>query len=96
MPVNQTSKKEPITVSQLEQLVACKADSMASLYNIRPVLTTGELCPNDYRLLLSPRSAGRGGGLGLLYKQGIGSKTRLFEHSFTSFECIDATFVARV
>ena len=32
---NQTSKKEPITVSQLQQLVACKADSMASLYNIR-------------------------------------------------------------
>ena len=34
----QTSKKEPITVSQLEQLVACKADSMASLYNIRSVV----------------------------------------------------------
>ena len=33
-----TTKKEPITVSQLEQLVACKADSMASLYNIRSVL----------------------------------------------------------
>ena len=33
-----TSKKEPITVSQLEQLVACKADSMASLYNIRSVV----------------------------------------------------------
>ena len=25
---------------------------------------------------------------------GIGSKTRLFEHYFTSFECIDVTFVA--
>ena len=33
-----TSKKEPITVSQLEQLVACKADAMASLYNIRSVV----------------------------------------------------------
>ena len=33
-----TSRKEPITVSQLEQLVACKADSMASLYNIRSVI----------------------------------------------------------
>ena len=33
-----TSRKEPITVSQLEQLVACKADSMASLYNIRSVV----------------------------------------------------------
>ena len=32
---HQTTKKEPITVSQLEQLVASKADSMASLYNIR-------------------------------------------------------------
>ena len=35
---HQTSKKEPITVSQLEQLVASKADSMASLYNIRSVV----------------------------------------------------------
>ena len=33
--------------------------------------------------------------MGLLYKQGIGSKTRLPEHSFTSCECIDVTFVAR-
>ena len=31
-------EKEPITVSQLEQLVASKADSMASLYNIRSVI----------------------------------------------------------
>ena len=30
-----TSKKESITVFRLEQLVACKADSMASLYGIR-------------------------------------------------------------
>ena len=30
--------KEPITVSQVEQLVACKADAMASLYNIRSVV----------------------------------------------------------
>lgn len=34
----QTIKKEPITVSQLEQLVASKTDSMASLYNIRSVV----------------------------------------------------------
>ena len=54
-------------------------------------LTIGELCPNGYRLLHSPRLAGRGGSVGLLYKQGIGSKTRL---SFRSFECIDVTFVA--
>ena len=32
------SKKEPITVSQLEQLVACKAGAMASMYNIRSVV----------------------------------------------------------
>ena len=37
-PAHQTIKKEPITVSQLEQLVASKADSMASLYNIRLVV----------------------------------------------------------
>ena len=35
---HQRSKNEPITVSQLQQLVACKADSMASLYNIRSVV----------------------------------------------------------
>ena len=35
---HQTTKKEPITVSQLEQLVPCKADSMASLCNIRSVV----------------------------------------------------------
>ena len=58
-------------------------------------VTIGELCPNGYRLLHSSRLAGRGGGVGFLYKQGIGSKTRLFEHSFTWFECIDVTFVAR-
>ena len=58
-------------------------------------VTIGELCPNGYRLLHTPRSVGRGGGVGLLYKQGIGSKTRLCEHSFTSFECMDVTFVAR-
>jgi len=34
----QTIKKEPITVSQLEQLVASEADSMASLCNIRSVV----------------------------------------------------------
>ena len=34
----QTIKEEPITVSQLERLVASKAVSMASLYNIRSVV----------------------------------------------------------
>jgi len=33
-----TTKKKPIIVSQSEQLVASKADSMASLYNIRTVV----------------------------------------------------------
>ena len=46
-------------------------------------MAIGELCPNGYRLLHTPRLTGRGGGVGLLYKQGIGfkSKTRLCEHS---------------
>ena len=35
---HQTNKKEPLTVSQLEQLVASKASPMASLYNIRSVV----------------------------------------------------------
>ena len=35
---HRTSKKEPITVSKLEQLVACKADAMTSLYYIRSVV----------------------------------------------------------
>ena len=37
-PTDRTSKKEPITVSQLEQLAACKADAMASLYNILSIV----------------------------------------------------------
>lgn len=53
-------------------------------------VTVGELCPNAYRSVLhTPRLAGRGGGVRLLYKQCIGSKTRLCEYSFTSFECMD-------
>ena len=35
---HQTTRKEPITVSQLVQLVASKANSVASLYNIRSVV----------------------------------------------------------
>ena len=38
MLAHRTSKKEPITISQLELLVASKADPMASLYNIRSVV----------------------------------------------------------
>ena len=33
-----TSKKKPTTAFQLEQLVACKADSVTSLYNFRSVI----------------------------------------------------------
>ena len=35
---HQTTKEEPITVSQLEQLAASKANSMAFMYNIRSVV----------------------------------------------------------
>ena len=35
---HQTTKKEPITVPQLEQLVSCMAESLASLYNIPSVV----------------------------------------------------------
>ncbi|XP_073253447.1 uncharacterized protein [Porites lutea] len=35
---HQTTKKEPITVSQLDQLVASKADSVSPWYNIRSVI----------------------------------------------------------
>lgn len=36
-------------------------------------VTIGELCPNGYRFLHTPRLAGRGGGVGLLYKRVISS-----------------------
>jgi len=36
--VHRTTKNEPITVSQLEQLVTRKADAMVSLYNIHSVV----------------------------------------------------------
>lgn len=36
--VHHTSKKEPVTVFQLEQLVNSNAQSMASLYDIRSVV----------------------------------------------------------
>ena len=34
----QTIKKEPVTISHLQQLVASKADSMASLHSIHSVI----------------------------------------------------------
>ena len=57
--------------------------------------TIGELCPSGYRFLHTPRMIDRGGGVGILYKQGISTKIRLCEHSFMSFECRVITFVAR-
>jgi len=56
---------------------------------------TGELCPSGYRFVHTPRLSGTGGGVGLLYKSTISNKTRVNEHSFRSFECIDITFVGR-
>lgn len=55
----------------------------------------GELCPNGFRLVHTPRPVGRGGGVGLLYKHGISTKSRVAEHSFRSFECTDVTFINR-
>ena len=39
--------------------------------------------------------AGTGGGVGLLYKRGFCTKTRMCQHSFRSFECMDVTFINR-
>lgn len=39
-------------------------------------MAIGELCPNGYRLRHTPRLTGRGGGVGLLYKQGISFKSK--------------------
>ena len=55
--------------------------------------TIGELCPSGYRFVHTPRPAGTGGGVELLYKQGFCTKTRMCRHSFRSFECMDVTFI---
>ena len=39
--------------------------------------------------------AGTGGGVGLLHKHGFCTKTRMCQHSFRSFECMDVTFINR-
>ena len=58
-------------------------------------VTMGELCPSGYRFIHTPRLVGTGGGVGLLYKQGFCTKTRMCQHSFRSFECMDVTFINR-
>ena len=58
-------------------------------------VTIGELCPSGYSFVHTPRQAGTGGGVGLLYKQGLCTKTRMCQHSFRSFECMDVTFINR-
>ena len=37
-------------------------------------VTIGELCPSGYHFVHTPRPAGTGGGVGLLYKQGFCTK----------------------
>ena len=45
---------------------------------------SGELCPNGYRFVHSPRSSGIGGGVGILFKSSFCTKTRISDHSFNS------------
>ena len=40
-------------------------------------VTIGEFCPSGYRFVHTPRPVGTGGGVGLLYKQGFCTKTRM-------------------
>ena len=55
--------------------------------------TIGELCPSGYRFVHTLRLVGTGGGVGLLHKQGFCTKTRMCQHSFRSFECMDVIFI---
>ena len=58
-------------------------------------VATGELCPSVYRFDHTPKPVGTGGDVGLLYKQGFCTKTRMCQHSFRSFECMHVTFITR-
>ena len=58
-------------------------------------IAIGELCPSGYRFVHTPRLVGTGEGVRLLYKQGFCTKTRMCQHSFRSFECMDVTFINR-
>ena len=58
-------------------------------------VTIGELCLSGYRFVHTLRPVGTCGGVGLLYKQGFCTKTRMCQHSFRSFECTDVTFINR-
>ena len=48
-------------------------------------ITIRELRPRGYRFVHTPRPVGTGLGVGLLYKQGFCTKTRMCQHSFRSF-----------
>jgi hypothetical protein len=48
----------------------------------------GTLCPTGYRFLHVPRSSSRGGGVGVLFKDGLRVKTSITE-TYQSFEFID-------
>ena len=58
-------------------------------------ITIGELCQSGYRFVHTPRLVGTGGGVGLLYKQGFCTKTRMCHYSFRSRECTHVTFINR-
>ena len=53
----------------------------------------GDLCPTGYKFIHVPRSNGTGGGVGLLYRQSVRARLRTCEHSFRSFEYLDASFI---
>ena len=55
-------------------------------------VTIGEFCPSGYRFVHTPRPVGTGGGVGLLYKQGFCTKTRICQHSFRSLNVLTLHF----
>ena len=54
-------------------------------------LEVGILCPNGYRFLHAPRTHGRGGGVGLLFKDTLRINSVLTD-DFQSFEVMDILF----
>lgn len=54
-------------------------------------LQVGTLCPNGYRFLHFPRTHGRGGGVGLLFKDTLRINSVLTD-DFQSFELMDIHF----
>ena len=55
-------------------------------------LEVGILCPNGYRFLHAPRTHGRGGGVGLLFKDTPLWINSVLTDDFQSFEVIDIRF----